>query len=61
MPGGDVTAVILVVDNDPASLDVLADELRTRYGRGYAVDGFGVLQPNPAWSTIFTISCADVV
>lgn len=37
LPGGDVTPVILVVDGDPGSLDVLTDELRTRYGRDYAV------------------------
>ncbi len=28
---------IVVVDDDPASLDVLGDELRTRYGRDYSV------------------------
>ncbi len=37
LAGGTVKPVILVVDDDPASLRLLTDELRTRYGRDYRV------------------------
>jgi hypothetical protein len=35
--GGEVTPTILVVNDDVASLAVLSDELRARYGRDYRV------------------------
>jgi len=37
LPGGEVTPTILVVDDDVASLAVLSDELRARYGRDYRI------------------------
>ena len=37
LAGGDVRPAILVVDDKTSSLEVLTDELRTRYGRDYRV------------------------
>jgi thioredoxin reductase (NADPH) len=51
LPGGTSRPVILVVDDDAASLGLLTDELRTRYGRDYRI-----LSPSSANEALVQLS-----
>ena len=57
LAGGDVRPAILVVDDKTPSLEVLTDELRTRYGRDYRV--LSESSPNAALGRLQALADAE--